>query len=311
MDVDGCKIVNIYKPSNSQLTPTAIPVFQHLCLYSGNFNCWQTDWGYDSISPDGECLANWAAQGNLVLLHIPKNAPSFFSGRWHISTNPDLAIANVSYEIWSLDRSILEKFRSSQHRPSLITAAKLVTTVPKAAHKRWNFRKANWDLYCLITDKLAKDLPFPDSRCVDEAYQDFCYSILQAAKRSIPRGRRNSYRPCWDAECETLYQDVFNAPSGKELNKAASDLLAQMNKKQRECWSEVVNTIDFTHSSRQAWNTINSLTERSRNTRRPCLYLRKLNCITASEKWGILNGGSRVRPTRSQGSICTLGDSNT
>ena len=80
VDVDGCKLVNIYKPPNSQLTPTAIPVFQHPCLYSGDFNCWHTAWGYNSISPDGQFLANGAAQGNLVLFDNPKGVPSFFAG---------------------------------------------------------------------------------------------------------------------------------------------------------------------------------------------------------------------------------------
>ena len=101
MAMCGCRWpqnVNIYKPPNSRLTPTAIPVFQHPCLYSGNFNCWLTDWGYDSISPYGECLANWTAQDNLLLLHNPKDAPSFFSGRWHTGTNPDLAFASVGHE---------------------------------------------------------------------------------------------------------------------------------------------------------------------------------------------------------------------
>ena len=60
VDVDSYKIANIYKPSNSQLTPTVIPVFQRPCLYSGDFNCWHIDWRYDPISPDGECMANCA-----------------------------------------------------------------------------------------------------------------------------------------------------------------------------------------------------------------------------------------------------------
>ena len=113
VDVNGCKIVNIYKTSNSQLTPTVILVFHHLCLYSGDFNCSHTDWGHDSISPNGNRLANWAAQCNLVLLHNPRNAPSFFSGSWHIGTNPN--IATVGYESWSLDRHVFEKFSRSQH----------------------------------------------------------------------------------------------------------------------------------------------------------------------------------------------------
>ena len=66
-----------------------------------------------------------------------------------------------------------------------MTAATLVTFVPSAPCKRWNFCKANWELCSLITDKLPVALPSPDSRCVDEAYEDFCYSILREAKRSI------------------------------------------------------------------------------------------------------------------------------
>ena len=158
-------------------------MFEHPCLYSGDFKCRHTNWRYDSISPGEECLANWAAQGNLVLLHNFKNASSFFSGRWHTSTNPDLTFASVSDESWSLDRRVLEKFSWSLLRPLPITAAKLVTAVPNAPHKRWNFRKVNWKLYSLITEKLAKDLPSPDFRCVNEACQDFYYFILQAAKR--------------------------------------------------------------------------------------------------------------------------------
>ena len=147
VDVDGCKIVNIYKPPNLQLTSTAIPVFQDRCLYSGDFNCWHTDWVHDYIIIDGECLDNLAAQGNLLLLHNLKDAPRFFSGRWHTGNNPDLDFASVDHESWSLVRRILEKFRRSQHQPSLITAAKLVTTISNAPHKQWNIRKANWELY--------------------------------------------------------------------------------------------------------------------------------------------------------------------
>ena len=29
---------------------------------------------------------------------------------------------------------------------------------------------------------------------------------MKAAKKTIPRGYRNNYIPCWDAECESLYK---------------------------------------------------------------------------------------------------------
>ena len=270
VDVDGVKITNVYKPPTTQLTPTAFPVPPHPYLYAGDFNCQHTDWGYNSTSPDGECLADWAARSNLALLYNPKDAPSFFSGRWNTGTNPDLAFVSGGNNSWLLDRRTLEKFPKSQHRPSLITASKTVVPVPSEPYKRWNFRKANWELYSLTTDKLAQDLPPPDAICVDEAYQGFCNTIFAAAKRSIPRGRRNNYRPCWDRECEHLYQTFLQAPQGGASSTAASALLSRLDEKRRERWSEAVNTIDFTHSSRLAWNTINNLTGRSRQSRRLC-----------------------------------------
>ena len=50
VDIDGCKIVNVYKPPTSQLTLTAIPEFPYLCLYAGDFNCQHIDWGYNYIT---------------------------------------------------------------------------------------------------------------------------------------------------------------------------------------------------------------------------------------------------------------------
>ena len=95
VDVDGYKIVNIYKPPPTRLQVSNLPVFPHPCLYAGDFNCPHVDWGYNNSSVDGECLLAWANSNNLVLLHNPKDEPSFHSGRWNTGTNPDLAFTSV------------------------------------------------------------------------------------------------------------------------------------------------------------------------------------------------------------------------
>ena len=51
VDVAGYKIVNVYKPPRSRLTPTTIPTFPHPCLYVGDFNCQHVNWGYNTTSP--------------------------------------------------------------------------------------------------------------------------------------------------------------------------------------------------------------------------------------------------------------------
>ena len=43
VDVDGYKIVNIYKPPSTRLLSLDLPVFPHPCLYAGDFNCRHAD----------------------------------------------------------------------------------------------------------------------------------------------------------------------------------------------------------------------------------------------------------------------------
>ena len=136
--------------------------------------------------------------------------------------------------------------------------------------KRWNFHKAKWSHYIALTNKFAKTLLPPDLLDVDAAYQDFCNTIKKAAKKTIPRGYRNNYIPCWDAECESLYKTFLQSPQGNDSSLAATALLAKLDRKRRDRWSEVVRSIDSSHSSRKAWSILNNLTGRSRHSLRHC-----------------------------------------
>ena len=95
VDVDGYKIVNVYKPPITRLRTLDLLVFPHPCLYAGDSNCRHAN-----------CLA---------LLYNAKDAASFYSGRWNTGTNPDLAFASVGPNSRLPDRRVLEKFPRSQH----------------------------------------------------------------------------------------------------------------------------------------------------------------------------------------------------
>ena len=118
------------------LQASDLPVFPHPCLYAGDFNSPHTDWGYNSISTDGDCLVAWASINNLVLLHNPKDAATFHSGRWNTGTNPDLAFSSVGPDGRLPDRRVLENFPRSQHRPSLITPPRIFHPIPGTPVKR-------------------------------------------------------------------------------------------------------------------------------------------------------------------------------
>ena len=266
MDVDGYKIVNVYKSSPTRLRTLDLPVFPHPCLYADNCNCHHADWGYDDNSPDGECLAGWASINCLAFLYNTKDAASFYPGRWNTGTNPYLAFASVGANRSLPDRRVLEKFPRSQHPPSLITPPRFAMAVPSIPVKRWNFHKAKRSHYIALTNKFAKTLLPPDSLDVDAAYQDFCNIIKKAAKKTILRGYRNNYILCWDAEYKSLYKTFLQFLQGDDSSLAATVLLAKLDRKRSggiAVWS-----IDFSHSSRKAWNILNNLTGSSRHSPR-------------------------------------------
>ena len=129
VDVDGYKIVNVYKPPPIRFQVSDLPVFPYFCLYADDFNCQHVDWGYDANSEDGKCLVGWANNNNLILFHNPKNAASFHFSRWNTNTNPDLAFISIDSDSRLPDRKILEKFPRSQHRLSLITPPRFARPV--------------------------------------------------------------------------------------------------------------------------------------------------------------------------------------
>ena len=66
------------------------------------------------------------------------------------------------------------------------------------------------------------------------------------------------------------YAPCFQYTSCFFSGLAATALLAKLDRKRRERWSEAVRSIDFSHSSRKAWSFLNNLTGRSRHSPRHC-----------------------------------------
>jgi len=100
---------------------------------------------------------------NLGLLYGPKKTAGFSSHQWNLVTNPDLAFASFGQDSRLPDRRVLGKFPQAQHRPSLITPPKLKVPAHSDPVKGWNFCKADWKLFCLLTDESIERLPPQDT----------------------------------------------------------------------------------------------------------------------------------------------------
>ena len=69
VDVDGYKIVNVYKPPTMRLRSLDLPVFPHPFFMLAILTLVML---IGVTSPDGECFAGWASINNLALPYIAK-----------------------------------------------------------------------------------------------------------------------------------------------------------------------------------------------------------------------------------------------
>ena len=76
---------------------------------------------------------------------------------------------------------------------------------------------------------------------------------------ALPNKFAKTLLPPDSLDVDAAYQDFCNTP-----------LLAKLDRKRRDRWSEDVRNIDFSHSSRKTWSILNNLTGRSRHSPRHC-----------------------------------------
>ena len=87
--------------------------------------------------------------------------------------------------------------------------------------------------------------------------------LTDAAKQSVTHCYQKNYIPCWDEECQQLYEHHTAATHCEGSEDTANILIKRLDEKRQERWIETVESIDFTHSSRKTWHTINHLTGRT------------------------------------------------
>ncbi|KAL4153463.1 hypothetical protein QTP88_001296 [Uroleucon formosanum] len=224
--IDNLKIFNVYKPPSRNWSTMVLPTCQHPVIYIGDFNSHSTDWGYSTENEDGEALSNWAALNHLKLIYGAKQGA-------------------LSYPV-----EILGPFPRSQHLPVIVEVGISIPIIDKPFMPRWNLRKANWTEYTKYIDENINQIkPIPEN------YIRFIKLIKTAARKSIPRGHRSNYTPCWSKECESLLQE--HERDGKEVT--VNRLIRLLDEERKKRWLEKMEEMDFTHSSRESWSLLRKL----------------------------------------------------
>ena len=98
-----------------------------------------------------------------------------------------------------------------------------------------------------------------------ENYEKFVNLVRRSSNKNTPRGCRTSYVCGLNDQSKDMYEDYQRRfaedPFNEDTVRVGDALLDEISEAQRSKWKEMIESTDFTHSSRKAWKTINKLTK--------------------------------------------------
>lgn len=169
----------------------------------------------------------------------------------------------------------MSSFPRSQHRPIIVTIGTQVDTVNSMPKPRWNFQKADWLNFSARIESSIRFIPNDIT-----SYERFLGIVKGSAKKSIPRGFRKRYIPCWTDEMEALYRQ-FVEDNDDEISDQLLELLTSARKAK---WEKTTEEINFTHSSRKAWATMRHLGEAAKPVKqKPNMNPDRMSFVNRSE----------------------------
>ena len=174
----------------------------------------------------------------------------------------------------------MEQLGGSDHRPILLTININNKLKDYKTFPRWNYKKANWDIFCKLSDDLISKIRV-DCKNINKAASSFQSAILEAARKTIPRGARKNYRPFWTTELQELENHVATARDKVESDpseenniefRAASDKCRRTYVEEaRRSWKEKTESLNYEKDGRKLWNLTRALNNEERPASTICL----------------------------------------
>ena len=140
------------------------------------------------------------ALGHRNLPHIVIGDFNSHSTTWGYGYNPYLIFASESIANMC-KKSVMDTIPHIQHRPICVSVQPVVVPQPTPFRRRFNFRKADWNVYSTELDNSIEDVePIPSN------YNRFVENVRVASRRHIPGGCRTDYVQRLTDESKNLYE---------------------------------------------------------------------------------------------------------
>ena len=262
-------ICNLYSPPNKMIQLHSLQPSSEDWIIVGDFNSHSPSWGYSSLDAKGEEIENWVISNQLVLLNKPDDPPTFYSRVWKTTSTPDLAIATDNLQKMA-EREVSEQLGGSDHKPVILTIAKQVIPYSGKLPPSWNYKKANWKLFSDLTDLYTKTVTL-NKHSVDKNADAFTSAVLEAAKKSIPRGRRRNYKPYWNNTLNELHNELSKVrdemekhPTPQNVAKHSqlkTDFDQEKKLQTQNSWKEKTASLNMEKDTQKLWQLTKSLNE--------------------------------------------------
>lgn len=175
----------------------------------------------------------------------------------------------------------------SDHHPCLLTIDIGRKPFVQKKWKRWSIKKADWETFARVVENQLCMIDSVRVKSLDEHYRYFYEAVLQAAKRSVPFGRRKREAPWWSPEASEVIQERTNKwkeyrNDPNEQNKAALEQAQRqarivIDKLKRESWRELTSTLRPTDNDAKLWRITKAI-ENGKSENR-------ILCPPESEQW--------------------------
>ena len=139
-----------------------------------------------------------------------------------------------------------------------MTVHPVIVPQPTPFRRRFNPSKAKCEDFSTDLDEAIEEVePIPEN------YDRFIGLVCVVSRRHIPRGCRTNYIPGLMEESQSLYEAYKKQYSSNPFAKGTMDtgnkLIDTMKEEKKKRWEEVHTSIDLTHNSRKAWQTMKKL----------------------------------------------------
>ena len=263
-------VVNVYCSPEKELNLFSLPTTDENLVILGDFNSHSPSWGYEEMNTRGEQVEDWMIEKNLLLINKPSDPPTFWSRTWKKSTCPDLAFATENLEKIA-ERTVSDQLGSSDHRPVILKIHKEGCARSFCKEPSWNYKRANWKKYQVLTTTFCKKKKVTESEDIDTNVKNFTEAILEAAKWSIPRGKRSNYKPYWSEEMEQKHEQVIQTHNEMVSSKTTETVAAHnravheyeetKTNEIRRAWYEKTESLDMERDGGKVWKLTKTLNE--------------------------------------------------